>query len=77
MKFEAELYDIPKDRLGFFSDDNGDMYNDDLPILVLDERDGLFYLVNYDNWADWLSDFNNPCYNRYIRVCDIKLIKEQ
>ena len=76
MKFEAPLYDLPKDNDGFFDAENENMYNDDLPILVLDERDGLFYLVNYDNWADWLSDFNKPCYNRYIKVSDITLVKE-
>ena len=77
MKFEAQLFDLPKDKDGFFSDDNEDIYNDDLPILVIDEREGRCELVNHDNWGDWLSDFSKPCYKHYFRVCDIKLIKEQ
>lgn len=76
MKFEAQLYDIPKDKHGFFDDDDENIYNDDLPILVFDERDGQCELVDYGNWGDWMSDFDKPCYKHYIRVSDIKLVKE-
>lgn len=77
MKFEAPLYDLPKDNDGFFDAENEDLYNDDLPILVFDDRNGECELVNYDNWGDWLSDLSKPCYTHYIRVCDIKFVNEQ
>lgn len=75
MKFEAPLYDLPKDKHVFFDDEEEVLY-DNLPIIVINERNGQCELVDYGNWGDWLSDLSKPCYTHYIRVSDIKLVKE-
>ena len=54
---------ITKDNDGLF-DDDGTMY-DDLPFYVLDEEDESLYLVDEDNWFDWLSDFNKQRFKYY------------
>ena len=54
---------ITKDNDGLFYDD-GTMY-DDLPFYVLDEEDDTLYLVDEDNWSDWLSDFNKKRFKYY------------
>lgn len=71
MKIEVEVYDIPKDKDGFF-DENSDLY-EQLPILVFDNDKGSVELAYYGNWGDWLSDFNKSMYKHYIKLNEIIL----
>lgn len=75
MKIEIEVYDIPKDKDGFFEDTNDDMFKS-LPILVFCEDKIEPCICDLDNWGDWLSDFNKERYKHYIKVNEIKLPKQ-
>lgn len=69
----ADIHDIRRDVHGFC--DNADEIYADLPVIVWDE-DGdrpspYFGVIDLDNWGDWLSDLEKPCYRHYIRMADV------
>ena len=72
MKIEVEVYDIPKDKDGFWDEQNDTMF-DSLPILVFNEYNGWGEIIDKDNWGDWLDYFNISMYKHYIKIKEIRL----
>lgn len=57
---------IPKDKDGFFIED--DTMYELLPIIVCKEYDGIYFFeyVDEDNWHDSVSDFSKASYKYYM-----------
>ena len=74
MKIEIEIYDIPKDKYGFFDEDS-DLYQQ-LPILLFDGNEIDPCVIDEVNYCDTLSCLNKSRYKHYIKLSEIKLVKE-
>lgn len=74
MKIEVEIHKIPKDKHGFFDEDS-DFYQQ-LPVLLFDGNEIDPCVIDEINYCDALNCLTQNRYQYYIKLSEIKLVKE-